>query len=327
MDSALLCPPVVWAALGTLRDRWGATAQGCTPGAPQSRDAQKGGGGNRSLAPALALARGWAGVEGSGVDLFLLLLRGLDHLLRDVGRHFLVAVELARVRGPALRERTQRRRVLVELGLRHERADPRLPAIRIHAQDLAAALVQVTDDVAHVLVGRDDLDLEDRLEQHGVGHGRDLLERHAARDLEGDVARVHGVVGAVEALGLEVDHRVAGEDALLRRLLDPLVHRRDELAGDHAADDRVRDHVAGPARQRLQADVAVAVLAVAARLLLVLALPLRLLADRLAVRDARRLGRDLDAVLVLQPLDLHVEVQLAEPADDRLPELRVVTAV
>src|SRR5690606_15217503 len=157
MDSALLCPPVVWAALGTLRDRWGATAQGCTPGAPQSRDAQKGGGGNRSLAPALALARGWAGVEGSGVDLFLLLLRGLDHLLRDVGRHFLVAVELARVRSPALRERTQRRRVLVELGLRHERADPRLPAIRIHAQDLAAALVQVTDDVAHVLVGRDDL--------------------------------------------------------------------------------------------------------------------------------------------------------------------------
>src|SRR5690606_6116535 len=128
----------------------------------------KGGGGNRSLAPALALARGWAGVEGSGVDLFLLLLRGLDHLLRDVGRHFLVAVELARVRSPALRERTQRRRVLVELGLRHERADPRLPAIRIHAQDLAAALVQVTDDVAHVLVGRDDLDLEDRLEQHGV---------------------------------------------------------------------------------------------------------------------------------------------------------------
>src|SRR5690606_17001337 len=86
-------------------------------------------------------------------------------------------------------------------------------------------------------------------------------------------------------------------------------------------------YVAGPSRQRLQADVAVAVLAVAARLLLVLALPLCLLADRLAVRDARCLGRDLDAVLVLQPLDLHVEVQLAEPADDRLPELRVVAAV
>src|SRR5690606_19371337 len=80
-------------------------------------------------------------------------------------------------------------------------------------------------------------------------------------------------------------------------------------------------------RQRLEADVAVAVLAMAARLLLVLALPFRLLADRLTVRDARRLRRDVDAVLVLQPLDLHVEMQLAEPADDGLTDLRVVAAV
>src|SRR5690606_8668410 len=89
--------------------------------------------------------------------------------------------------------------------------------------------------------------------------------------------------------------------------------------------DRIGEAITFTAGERLEPDVAVPVLPMAARLLLVLALPLRDLADRLAVRDARLLGRDLYAVLALEPLDLDVQVQLAEPADDRLPDLRGVT--
>jgi hypothetical protein len=47
------------------------------------------------------------------------------------------------------------------------------------------------------------------------------------------------VVLAVVDLGGDVDHRVTGQDAPFERLLDPLVDRRDELAGDGAALDGV----------------------------------------------------------------------------------------
>ena len=62
--------------------------------------------------------------------------------------------------------------------------------------------------------------------------------------LEGDVGGVHGVVGAVVALGREVHHRIAGDDPPLGRLLDPPVHGGQVLAGDHAALDGVDELVA-----------------------------------------------------------------------------------
>src|SRR5690606_24531596 len=126
------------------------------------------------------------------------------------------------------------------------------------------------------------------------------------------------------ALRLEVDDRIAGEDTLLRGFLDSLVDGRDELVRNHAARDRVRELVTGSARQRLDADVAVAELTVTARLLLVLALRFCRLAERLAIRNARLLRDDVDVILPLEPLDLDFEMQLAEAADDRLTQLGVV---
>ena len=81
----------------------------------------------------------------------------------------------------------------------------------------------------------------------------------------------------------EVDHRVAGEIAAQPRVLDPLLDRRDELPRDRAAEDVVDELEVGAARQRLDLDLAVAELAVAAGLLLVPAVRLGRRRDRLAI--------------------------------------------
>src|SRR4029453_16277444 len=109
----------------------------------------------------------------------------------------------------------------------------------------------------------------------------------------------------------------------LHRLLDPLVHRRPEPLRDHAADDLVDELVAGVPLDRLEHDVAVAELPPTARLLLVAAMALRLLADRLEVRHAGRIEVDLDPEAALEPVDRDLNVHLRHPREELLAGLRV----
>ena len=73
---------------------------------------------------------------------------------------------------------------------------------------------------------------------------RGFLDRHRAGDLERHFARVDVVVRAVHQLDLHVDHRIAGQHAVLQRFLDSLLDRADELTRNHAADDLVLEHEA-----------------------------------------------------------------------------------
>ena len=109
----------------------------------------------------------------------------------------------------------------------------------------------------------------------------------------------------------EVDHRVAGEVAAHARVLDALLDRRNELPRNRAAEDVVDELEIGAARQRLDLDLAVAELAVAAGLLLVAAVRLGRRLDRLAIRNARRLQVHVDAEAALQLRDRDLDVQLA----------------
>src|SRR6187397_3232848 len=93
----------------------------------------------------------------------------------------------------------------------------------------------------------------------------------------------------VEDGRLEVDHREAGEEAAEPGVLDAFFDGRDELPGNRAAEDVVDELEVAPARQRLDLDLAIAELPVAARLLLVSAVRLGGRGDRLAVRNPRRL--------------------------------------
>src|ERR1700722_1290286 len=70
-------------------------------------------------------------------------------LTGDVGRDFLVAIELHRVRGPALGVGPQVGRVTEHLGQRHVAGDDLRVAALLHPVDLTAAAVEIADHVAH----------------------------------------------------------------------------------------------------------------------------------------------------------------------------------
>src|SRR5689334_661282 len=223
----------------------------------------------------------------------------LDDSLREVVRDFLVAVELHRVLRAALGGRAQIRRVAEHLGERDAGLHGERVASRLLTLYAAAATRQVADHVAQELLGRDDLDGHDRLEQHGLGLLRGVLEGQRAGDLERDLRGVGVVVLAVGQRDSDVDHREAGPDAGLERLLDALLDRRNELRRDRAPLDLV-DEVEALAGRRLHVDVDDPVLARATRLADELALHLLgVAADGLAVGHLRAADGRLDAELAL----------------------------
>src|SRR6185312_12295778 len=271
--------------------------------------------GNLSQPPRSRRFNGAAGRVIAALGCLLASRATLDDLLRDVRRHLFVALEHHRVRRAPLCVRAQVGRVAEHLGQRDRARHDLGVAARLHAVHAAAAAVEIADHVAHELLGRDDLDSEDRLQQHRLGAARRLLERQRAGDLEGDFGGVRVVVLAVHERDADVHHRVAGLDAGLQRLLDALLDRRDELRRDRAALDSVDEVEALPGGGL---DVAVddAVLTRAAGLAHEATLDsLGPAADRLAVGDLRPADVRLDLELAQHAVDEHLEVQLAHAGD------------
>src|SRR6266513_856085 len=199
----------------------------------------------------------------------------------------------------------------------------RVGALR-HAADFPASRREVADDVAHVVGGRHDLHVHDRLEQDGGRLTGGLFHRHGPRDLERHFARVYVVVRPVHQLDYHVHHRIAGEHAVLERLLDALLDRADVFPRDHAAYDVVLEDEARAGLARRHMDDHVPVLAAAAGLADELALHvLDALAHRLAVGHLRSAHVGVDLELALHALDQDFQVQLAHPGDDRLRRLGV----
>src|SRR5207245_3828028 len=77
----------------------------------------------------------------------------------------------------------------------------------------------------------------------------------------------------------------------------------------------------------LDQNLTVAELAAPAGLLLVAALRARLPANRLEIRDARRVQLDLDVEAPLQPLDRDLDVDLAHAGDQLLARLLIAAEV
>src|SRR5688572_525625 len=246
-----------------------------------------------------------------------------DDLFAHAFRHFVVGRELHRVVPAPLGHRTQVGRVTEHLGERDPGGDRLNTRVRLHVLDVAAPGVQVPDDVAHVILGNDDLDLHDRLFQDRPGLLRGVLVRHRARDLERDFGRVHVVVRAIVELHEDSRRRVPGEHAGLQSFLDPLLDRLDELARDRAAADLVVEHEVVPRLGRLQPDLAVSVLAVTTGLPDEAALALRLAGDRLAVSHLGFPDVRPDVELADEAVGDDLQVQLAHAADDGLPRLTV----
>src|SRR3546814_5106772 len=109
-----------------------------------------------------------------------------------------------------------------------------------------------------------------------------------------------------------------GDRATVEHLAHAFLHRRQELAGDGAALDLVDELEDATARQRLDAQEHLAELAGAAGLLLVPVVALCLRGHGFAVGDARRARGDIDAIALLQPVEVHAQVQVGQAADHGL---------
>lgn len=113
-----------------------------------------------------------------------------------------------------------------------------LPVILLHAEDAAAALVQVAHDIAHVLIRHADFHVHNRLKQHRVRVDA-LLVGNARRRLERHFGGIDRVIAAVVELGAQTRHREARQNALDEVLAQALFDRRNEVARHRTADDRV----------------------------------------------------------------------------------------
>ena len=111
-----------------------------------------------------------------------------------------------------------------------------------------------------------------------MARGR-FLDRHRTGDLEGHFRRIDIVIAAVVQRHLDIRHRIAGQNAAFQRFLDTRLGRVDVFLRNPAARDIVLELEAGARRQRLHANLDVAVLAVTAGLLDVPAFGFGVLAD------------------------------------------------
>ena len=88
-------------------------------------------------------------------SLLRLLSRLLDHALRRLARHLLVAAELATESRASVRHGLERARVEMQLRLRHDRADASALQVRrrrLGAEDLGAPRREVAEHVAEAVV-------------------------------------------------------------------------------------------------------------------------------------------------------------------------------
>src|SRR5713226_9338105 len=216
--------------------------------------------------------------------------------------------------------------------------------------------IQVSKHGRHIFFRHDYFDLHDRLEQNRLGFVASFLEGHGAGDFESHFRAVHIVVAAVDQNHGDIHHREAGQNAAIQRFADSGFNRRNEFARNGAAHNLVNKQeamifVEAPlaarpandffrqrvqligrhfvhvfvrgARQWMQNNFAVAVLAAPAGLLDVFAFRFRFLANGFAVRDLRTADIRLHVVFAQHAVDDNFEMQFAHAGNQRLPGIRL----
>ncbi len=149
----------------------------------------------------------------------------------------------------------------------------------VHSHDAAPALVQISDDVAHVAVGHGDLQLAYRLQQNRIRLRHGGLISQLRRGLKGDFRGIHRMIGAVVQNRLQIYHGIARQRTVNTGLPQTLFHGREEVLGYGAAENLLRKDHLFRLGIRLEANPHIAELAAAAGLLLVAALLLDGFAD------------------------------------------------
>src|SRR5204863_6417218 len=191
------------------------------------------------------------------------------------------------------------------------------------AGNAAAPRAEVAHQVPGILIRRVDFDVHDGFEERGARLLHGFLEREGAGNLEGDVRRNHIVVFAVVENGTEIRDREPSEIAARRGNANSLLDGRNPVCRDGAAENVVDEFDALAALDGLHLDAAHTELPVPAGLLLVLAFGVGLSADGFAIRNFRRLKREIDVVALLELGDDNFDVLLAGAGEQKFLSLRV----
>ena len=104
-----------------------------------------------------------------------------------------------------------------------------------HAFHLSAALVKVTDHVAHALLGGNNLYLEDGLQKHGACLFGSFLECLDGAELKRELVGVNRVERAVDHGHFQTVKRISGENAVLHCGLETLLDRGNVFLGNVTA--------------------------------------------------------------------------------------------
>eukprot|EP00438_Fugacium_kawagutii_P007621 Skav221462 [mRNA] locus=scaffold1700:286312:292009:- [translate_table: standard] len=195
-------------------------------------------------------------------------------------------------------------------------------SMRAQLVDDAAAAVEVSDDVTHVLLGGDHLHLHDGFHDDGLRLVGALLKGRPRRDLEGDGGAVHGVETAVLQGRLHVHHGETHPDAVGQLVLGAFQHGGDVLLGHGSADDAVVE-LEALSGVGLVDHAELGILAGTTCLLLVGVPQLHGLSDGLTVRHLGFANLCLHLELALQAVDDDLQVQLAHALDDGLVGLLI----
>ena len=122
---------------------------------------------------------------------------------------------------------------------------------------------------------------------------------------------------------LDVDHRIARDDAVVHSLAHAVLDRVDELLRNDTADNLVLECEAFARLLRRELEPAMTILAMTARLTDKLAFRLCRLADRFAVRNLRIADIAVDLEFAQHAVNDDFQMKLAHARDDRLTRLLV----
>ncbi len=193
--------------------------------------------------------------------------------------------------------------VVHHVGERNRRFhDGRAAGHHVGSEYSAAAAREIAGDRPDAVAWRRHLDVDDRLENLWTGFQECVFEGELARGPKRDFLAVDRVGLAVEDGHAHIFDGIAGDDALPHDVANALLDGRHEALRDHAADDLIDEFETSASFERLDAKPDFAELTGASTLLLVPVVTICLPHDRFVIRDLRRLGFHVDA-LVLDALD------------------------
>src|ERR1035438_10440226 len=121
-----------------------------------------------------------------------------DELFGEARWKLLIMMEFHAVVGSALSHAAQVGRIAEHRRKRNFGVHDVRCRATLHAEDLSTTPREITHDVAHELLGHEDVDTHDRLQQHGFRLANAVLESHRPGDGECLLGRVDVVVRTVD---------------------------------------------------------------------------------------------------------------------------------